>query len=309
MKEIAPGVFHLATSFVNVYLLGEPGGPWVLVDTGVPGFGWKIRAAAESRFGPGVAPAAIVLTHGHFDHAGNARQLADHWGIPIYVHRLELPYLTGRSDYPPPDPTVGGCIAQISRVMPYGAVDLGTRLRELPPNPGERATGQDGPLPGLDGWRWLSTPGHSPGHVAFFRELDRVLLAGDAFATMDMDSYLGMITKARGLHPGGAPFVCDWDESARSVKTLAALEPATVGCGHGYPMGPRDGDGNLPAEMEAFATAFQRPAKGRYVREAAHTDERGVDSLPLRPNDPAPLLFAGAALGLAAALITGRRRR
>ena len=131
MNEIAPGVVQVPTSFVNAYLIGEPGGRWALVDTGLPGFAWKIRAAAAHRFGSDSAPEAIVLTHGHFDHAGNAWQLADQWGTPIYAHRLELPYLTGRSDYPPPDPTVGGAIAQMSRVLPHGAVDLGTRLREI----------------------------------------------------------------------------------------------------------------------------------------------------------------------------------
>ncbi len=121
-----PGVAWTYTSFVNAYFIGEPGGPWALVDTGLPGFGAKIRAAAAARFGRDSRPQAIFLTHGHFDHAGNALALADHWDVPIYAHRLELPYLTGRSDYPPPDPTVGGAIAMLSRVLPHGARDLGT---------------------------------------------------------------------------------------------------------------------------------------------------------------------------------------
>ncbi len=77
MEIIAPGVACVPASFVNTYLIGEPGGPWALVDTGVPGFGWKIRAAAAERFGQDSRPAAIFLTHGHFDHSGNARALAD----------------------------------------------------------------------------------------------------------------------------------------------------------------------------------------------------------------------------------------
>lgn len=308
MKEIAPGVVQVSTSFVNAYLVGERGGPWALVDTGLPGFAWKIRAAAAERFGHDARPEAILLTHGHFDHAGNARHLADHWGTPIYAHRLELPYLTGRSDYPPPDPTVGGCIAQVSRVLPYGGTDLGTRLRELPPPLGERANGEAGAVPGLPDWRWLHTPGHSPGHVSFFRDADRTLLAGDAFATMDMDSYLGMATKEKQLARAGVPFVCDWSLAAESVKALAALEPATVACGHGHPMGPAAGDEDVAAEMEAFAAHFRRPTKGRYVREPAHTDERGVDSLPPRPADPAPAIAAGVIAGLVLAVLSGRKR-
>ena len=121
MQEIAPGVAWTYTSFVNAYFIGEPGGPWALVDTGLPGFSATILAAAAGRYGPDARPEAIFLTHGHFDHAGNALALANHWNVPVYAHRLELPYLTGRSDYAPPDPTVGGAIAMFSRVLPYGA--------------------------------------------------------------------------------------------------------------------------------------------------------------------------------------------
>src|SRR3712207_7923262 len=64
----------LPVSFVNVYFVGEPGRPWVLVDTGLPGWTRQIIAAAEARFGGGSRPAAIVLTHGHFDHAGRSEE-------------------------------------------------------------------------------------------------------------------------------------------------------------------------------------------------------------------------------------------
>ena len=103
-NEIAPGVGWLQLPIVNVYFAGRPGGgPWVLVDTGLPGSGAPIRRAAEALFGDR-PPEAIVLTHGHFDHRGAAAELAGSWDVPIYAHRLELPYLTGRSDYPPPGP-------------------------------------------------------------------------------------------------------------------------------------------------------------------------------------------------------------
>jgi glyoxylase-like metal-dependent hydrolase (beta-lactamase superfamily II) len=307
MKEIAPGIAWVATNFVNAYLIGEPGGPWALIDTGLPGFAWKIRAAAAERFGASSRPEAIFLTHGHFDHSGNASQLADEWGVPVYAHRLEMPYLTGRSDYPPPDPTVGGCIAQLSRVLPHGGRDLGGRLRILPADPGDEDGSPDsGPVPGLDGWRWLSTPGHSPGHVLFGRETDRVLIAGDAIATYDMDSYVSMVTKRQELAPAGSPFICDWALAARSVAMIAELEPQLLACGHGTPMGGE----SLPTALKAFAEHYPVPVTGRYVTEAARTDERGVDWLPPRPADPAPVILAallgGAALGMA---LKPRRRR
>ena len=97
-----------------------------------PGAPQHIAETAEARFGAGSRPEAIYLTHGHFDHAGSALALAERWEVPIFAHRMELPYLTGRSDYPPPDPTIGGAMAFLSRFMPYRERDLGSRVRELP---------------------------------------------------------------------------------------------------------------------------------------------------------------------------------
>ena len=174
---VARDVECLRTGIVNVFLVGEPGAGdrgWVLVDAGLQGFGHAIVRAAEERFG-GARPAAIVLTHAHFDHVGALRELAERWDVPVYAHRLELPYLTGRSSYPPPDPTVGGgAMARLSPLYPRGPIDLGERVRPLP---------DDGSVPGMAEWSWLFTPGHAPGHVSFWRESDAVLLAGDAFVT------------------------------------------------------------------------------------------------------------------------------
>ena len=143
--RIAPDVGWLPVSFTNVYFLGRPGGRWILVDAGFPGRAREILAAAEARFGSGSAPEAIVLTHGHIDHAGNAAALAGAWDVPIYAHHLETPFLTGRSAYPPPDPTVGGAIAFLSRFLPVRPRDLGGRLRELHTHkvPGFRSRSSD----------------------------------------------------------------------------------------------------------------------------------------------------------------------
>ncbi|MGI9088430.1 MAG: MBL fold metallo-hydrolase [Chthoniobacterales bacterium] len=289
IKRIAPDVGWLPVSFVNVYFLGQPGGPWVLVDAGLPGRAGQIKAAAEARFGAGRAPEAIVLTHGHFDHAGSALKLADEWNVPIYAHPLELAYLTGQSSYPPPDPTIGGAIAFLSRFMPSRAIDLGSRVRPLLPNE----------FPTLPDWQWLETPGHSPGHVSFFRPSDRTLVAGDAFATMDMDSWVGLVSGRKVLARGGAPFNCDWDASRASVQKLADLRPSAAACGHGIPMCSHE----LPERLARFAGRFRAPRHGRYVREPARTNESGVVDLPPAPFDPVPfataasLMLAGVALG------------
>ena len=305
MNEIAPGVVCVPTSFVNTYLIGEPGGPWALVDTGLRPFAWKIKAAAAERFGRDSKPVAIFLTHGHFDHSGSARVLAEYWGVPVYAHELEAPYLSGRSGYPPPDPTVGGAIAMLSRVMPHDGIDLGRRLRTLlTVTTGPDTPPDQGPLPGMDGWKWVFTPGHSPGHVSFFREADRTLLAGDAVATLNMDSYLELAIKQQEISTAGAPFIPDWESYARSLQVVADLEPATLACGHGIPMS----GGEVASDLERFARHFSPPAHGRYVPEPARTDERGVDSLPPKPADPFPYIAGAAALGIALAWVVLPKR-
>ncbi|MGH8094370.1 MAG: MBL fold metallo-hydrolase [Chthoniobacterales bacterium] len=280
IERIAPDVGWQPISFVNTYFVGHSGGPWVLIDSGLPGHTEEIFAAAEARFGAGSRPRAIYLSHGHFDHAGSAMALAERWDVPVFAHRMELPYLTGLSDYPPPDPTIGGAMVFLSRFIPYRARDLGERIRELP----------EDELDGLPDWKWIATPGHSPGHVVFFRESDRVLLAGDAFATMNMDSWSGLISGKKKLSRAGAPLTIDWAAARESLQELADLRPNVAGCGHGVPMS----DSELPDRLQFLARRFRPPRHGRYVETPAEVDESGVVALPPAPFDPVPLATAGA---------------
>jgi glyoxylase-like metal-dependent hydrolase (beta-lactamase superfamily II) len=289
ITRIAPDVGWLPISFVNVYFVGRPGGPWVLIDAGLPGRAQQIHAAAAARYGAASRPEAILLTHGHWDHVGSAERLAAAWDVPIYAHRLEHPYLTGRSAYPPPDPTIGGAIAFLSRFMPSSPYDFGSRLRPLVANE----------VPGLPDWEWVATPGHSPGHVSFFRPADRVLLAGDAFATMDMDSWSGLVTGRQRLARAGAPFNSDWQATRAAVEALARLRPNVVGCGHGIPISEHD----IVARLARFAERFRPPRHGRYVHEPAQTDDDGVVALPRPPLDPVP--FATAAALVAVGVVLG----
>jgi glyoxylase-like metal-dependent hydrolase (beta-lactamase superfamily II) len=291
ITRIAPDVGWLPISFVNVYFLGRAGGPWVMVDAGVPRCAPQIITAAEARFGSGARPEAILLTHGHTYHAGSALELAEHWDIPIYAHRLEFPYLTGRSFYPPPDPTIGGAMAFLSRFLSTRTRDFSSRLRELKPNA----------FPSLTGWEWLASPGHSPGHVSFFRSSDRVLLVGDAFATMNMDSWSGLLSGRQELGRASASYNYDWEATRSSIEKLAKLRPNVVGSGHGVPMCESD----LAAQVEEFAKRFRPPRHGRYVRKPARIDETGVVSLPPAPFDPVPLATAAGLIAIGIALGAG----
>jgi glyoxylase-like metal-dependent hydrolase (beta-lactamase superfamily II) len=97
-EEIAMGVCRLETGRMvteaNVYLV-RSGPAWVLIDTAWPHRGQIIRTAAESLFGPGTRPAAILLTHIHPDHSGSALELARMWQLPVHVHPDELPLAPG----------------------------------------------------------------------------------------------------------------------------------------------------------------------------------------------------------------------
>jgi len=298
MKEIALGVVWLPVSFVNVYFVGERGQPWVLVDTGMPGRSQQIVSAAEEIYGAHARPEAIILTHGHFDHAGSVLDLADIWSVPVYAHRLEMPYLTGQSDYPPPDPTIGGFMAFLSRFLPSAGIDLGDRIHELPPN---------GEVPGLPAWDWHFTPGHTPGHISLFRRADKTLLVGDAFATTNYDSFMAAATQKQEIARGGSPFTSDWMATWRSVAHLAGLTPFTVACGHGIPMT----GASVDDQLWRFVRKFPVPSHGRYALAPARTGENGVESLPPAPPDPMPKIVAGVGMAAiaGATLLAARRRK
>jgi Metallo-beta-lactamase superfamily len=154
-EHVTPCVARISHVIVNSYLVEDADSQrWVLVDAGLKSSAQCILRAAEERFGKGARPEAIILTHGHFDHVGALPKLIEYWKVPVYAHRLEMPYLTGRAQYPPADPTVGGgMMAVMSRFFTRGPISITGHARVLPDN---------GDVPGLGkNWHWLHTPGHS----------------------------------------------------------------------------------------------------------------------------------------------------
>jgi glyoxylase-like metal-dependent hydrolase (beta-lactamase superfamily II) len=258
-RQIAADVAYRQIAIVNVIFFGPPDagdGQWVLIDAGVTGSASAIRSAALARFGQTHRPSAIILTHGHFDHVGSLETLAAEWDVPVYAHRLEHPYLDGTASYPPADPGVGGgLMALLSPLYPTRPIDVRPRLKALP---------DDHSIPGMPGWCWLHTPGHSPGHVSLWRNADRVLIAGDAFVTTKQESVYAAVTQAPEMHGPPMYFTPDWPSARQSVLNLAALGPEIVVTGHGQAMqgaAMRSALAQLAERFEDIAI----PKHGRYV--------------------------------------------
>jgi glyoxylase-like metal-dependent hydrolase (beta-lactamase superfamily II) len=292
---VTDDVIGLRSAMVNVYFIDVPssaGRPkWVLVDAGLPFSAHAIRATAAERYGEDAPPEAIILTHAHFDHTGVVRTLAEEWNVPVYAHRLELPYLTGRASYAPPDPWVGGSLALTSPLYPRGPVDLGKRVFELP---------LDGTVPFLHDWRWIATPGHSPGHISLFRERDRLLIAGDAFVTTRQEYLLPVLAQTQIVAGPPRYFTHDWQQAETSVKTLAALEPEIAATGHGTPMRGE----TLRRKLHGLANHFREqavPAGGRYADEPVLADDHGPTRVP--PPKPIPRAVLATAAAAAVGII------
>lgn len=258
VHEITSDLAYQRLGIVNVAFIGDPSA-WVLVDAGIPGTRRFITGAVENRFGADARPAAILMTHGHFDHVGNLRDLAEVWDVPIYAHERELPFLNGTESYPEPDPAVGGgMMARLARFYPKGPVDVGRWLRPMP---------ADGSVPGPPGWRWLHTPGHTRGHVSYWRESDRSLLAGDAFITTDQESAYAVLTQKTEIQGPPMYFTPDWASAKASVRMLADREPEIAITGHGHALRGaelRDGLRTLADRFDEIAV----PEHGRYVNKS-----------------------------------------
>jgi glyoxylase-like metal-dependent hydrolase (beta-lactamase superfamily II) len=227
-KVIASDVLVMNFRVVTACLLGEPNSAhWVLVDTGLENSAEFIIEEAEKRYGKS-CPDAIILTHGHFDHVGSAIKLSQHWNVPVYIHHLELPYITGKKDYPLADPSTDeGMVAKMSPTFPHSSIDLGSMAKSLP---------MDETVPGMKDWKWIHTPGHTIGHISLYKENGSILIAGDAISTTKQESLLSVIMQSEKI--GGPPkyLTENFKIAEITVRHLRDLQPYLMIPSHGTPL-------------------------------------------------------------------------
>jgi len=207
MKQLADGVFQLSgfpPNSINVYLIDD-----VLIDASTR---YAKRRILRELKGHDIA--AHALTHAHPDHQGASHAVCEHYGVPYWVGEADVaaaedPRLIGERQ---PDHFMAQLFA---KTMTGPAHRVDRALHE----------GDD-----VGSFKVLDVPGHSAGHVAFWREEDRVLVLGDVLNSADV--YTGI----PGLHEPRSYFTPDPAENRRSARKLAALEPKLTLFGHGPPV-------------------------------------------------------------------------
>jgi hydroxyacylglutathione hydrolase len=208
MRELAPGVWQLhgglIPNAINTYLLGD-----VLVDAGARFDAGRIINELHDR-----TVTAHALTHAHADHQGSSHAVCERLGIPFWVGARDVAAAEDPRQMLAEMPDT--LMARLSYSAFHG-----------PGHPVDRALAEGDEVAGFT---VLETPGHSPGHVAYWRESDRVLVLGDVVTNMDT------LTLIPGLHEPKAFWTPDPARNRESAKRLGALEPSLVCFGHGAPL-------------------------------------------------------------------------
>jgi len=146
----------------------------VLLDTGFPGDGRRIRREVARLGFTATEVRAILLTHGHIDHAGCAAELKEWSGAKIYAHPLEQAHLDGVYPYRDAARVCGALEAAGRAVTGYRAAKIDVEI----------ADGDELPLWG--GLRVVHLPGHTVGHCGFYSARHGLLFSGDLWVRFMM---------------------------------------------------------------------------------------------------------------------------
>ena len=209
MKQLADRFFQLSyfpPNAINCWLLGE-----TLVDAATRRDGKRILRQLEGR-----KVSQHALTHAHGDHQGSSKYVCEKLGIP---------FLVGERDV---EGAEGGPDVMLSKQPPSRWNKVSVKLFAGPGHKVDRVLREGDELDA--GFRVLETPGHSAGHLAYWRESDRTLILGDVL--FNQHPLLGI----PGLRQPPDFFTPDVPRNRASARRLAELEPALVCFGHGPPL-------------------------------------------------------------------------
>jgi glyoxylase-like metal-dependent hydrolase (beta-lactamase superfamily II) len=195
--------------FVNAFLVREDDG-LTLVDTTTSGAADDLIAAAGQA---GAPIARIALTHGHGDHVGSLDALKERLGDSVQVLMPEGDARIHAGEKP--DGKLPGSWPTITTV-PDVRLNAGDRVGSL---------------------EVISSPGHSPGHVAFLDTRDRTLIGGDVFTAY---GGLAVTSHFKLRFPFAAMATWDKEQDVESARTLRGLDPSMLVIGHG-PATPNPG--------------------------------------------------------------------
>ncbi|AOZ94085.1 MBL fold metallo-hydrolase [Paenibacillus crassostreae] len=183
---------------IHVWIVKDEDGV-TLVDAGIPFMAKGIQQFIETlNAGP---LKRVMLTHGHGDHTGAILKILNVTQVPIFAHRIEIPYIEGELPYPRRKKAAISIPKQITQALPE--------------------TNQ-GVLQTMGGLTPYLTPGHSPGHVVYYHQQDQVLLAGDLFTA-----------KKGELRKPMAMFTADMTEAIRSSSIVREIKPLRLEVCHG----------------------------------------------------------------------------
>jgi glyoxylase-like metal-dependent hydrolase (beta-lactamase superfamily II) len=215
MKQLLPRLYTFTGLLVGrVYLIEDPDG-LTLIDTGLRLAAPQILRQLEAAGRQARDVRRILITHAHLDHVGGLPALRAATGAQVIASAAERPVIEGMIPPPRPDP------AQLSRLNRLMRVPQAA----FPPTPVDRVVGHGDVLTEvLGGLEVLATPGHAPGHLAFWQPRARLLFCGDVMM------HLG------GLRLPMAAATVDMAENKRSIRALARLNPQVICFGHGVPL-------------------------------------------------------------------------
>lgn len=218
MKNIAKDIYQIPLfprNSINCYFVED-----ILIDAGIRSSGDIILNALKSR-----TISKHVLTHAHADHQGSSKIICETLNIPLFCSELEKPAAENGNvtfEYPNPNHFISKFQKKFWAGKGHLVFDT---LKE-----GDQ----------VGGFTVIETPGHSSGHLSFFREFDGILIVGDVLTNMNL------LTTKVGLHEPPNLFTANKEINRKSIQKLASLKPKILCFGHGPVLFNKD-------ELEKFA--------------------------------------------------------